>query len=455
MQGSLKLVNNYENGIVMLNKARVFQFLIVIALMINLIIGYHVHSAVFKRSGEDKGYKAIRQFARVLRLIRTNYVDDTKIEYDELIYGALQGMLSSLDRFSSFIEPDEYKMMMEETEGEFGGIGVVISIKDNVLTVVAPMEDTPGMRAGIMANDKIVRVNDKETTNLTLEQAVDLVKGRPGTMVDITVFRPSTRETKTFSIQRGIIELNTIKDARFIEPGIGYIRITQFNEKTVSTLRDSLNGLNKDKINGLIIDLRNNPGGLLSSAIHVSSLFIPRKQLIVFMEGRQESQKQEFHSSSEEKFLDFPIVILINEGSASGAEIVAGCLQDYGRALLVGAKSFGKGSVQSIIELNDGSAVRITTANYYTPGKRVIHENGVEPDFVVDISEEDSHKLSLQRAGAAGDVVDETEEIEDLQLMRSLEVLKDLIIATRGKKKDYARIVTSVKEVRDKKVKEH
>ncbi len=435
----------------MSGKVKILYRCIIIGLLINLIIGYHVHSAIFKNSGEDKGYKAIRQFATVLKLIRKNYVDDSKINYDELIYGALQGMLSSLDRFSSFIDPDEYKMMMEETEGEFGGIGIVISIKDNVLTVVAPMEDTPGMNAGIMANDKIIKVGKKETAKLNLEQAVNLIKGKPGTMVDITIFRPSTKKTKTFSIQRDIIELKTIKDAHFVEPGIGYIRVTQFSEKTAGALKQSLNELNNERLKGLIIDLRNNPGGLLSSAVDVSSFFIPHKQLIVFTEGRQESQKQKFLSSSEKKYLDFPIVIMINEGSASGAEIVAGCLQDYGRALLVGEKSFGKGSVQSIIELDDGSAVRMTTSKYYTPSKRVIHENGVEPDFVVDISEEDSYKLSLQRSRIMGETLDDVAKIEDLQLNRSLELLKGLLIMSHGEKKDYAKIIKSVEQVKEQK----
>ncbi len=435
----------------MSGKVKILYRCIIIGLVVNLAIGYHVHSAIFKSSGEDKGYKAIRQFASVLKLIRKNYVDDSKVNYDELIYGALQGMLSSLDRFSSFIDPDEYKMMMEETEGEFGGIGIVISIKDNVLTVVAPMEDTPGMKAGIMANDKIIKVGAKETAKFNLEQAVDLIKGKPGTMVDITIYRPSTKETKAFSIQRGIIELKTIKDAHLVGPGIGYVRITQFSEKTADGLEESLSKLNKEKLNGLIIDLRNNPGGLLSSAIDVSSFFIPSKQLIVFTEGRHEAQKQKFLSSSGMKYLDFPIVVMINEGSASGAEIVAGCLQDYGRALIVGEKSFGKGSVQSIIELDDGSAVRMTTSKYYTPSKRVIHEKGVEPDFVVDISEEDSHKLSLQRSRIVGETVDDVEKIEDLQLSRSLEVLKGLLIMSDGEKKDYAKIIKSVEQAKEQK----
>ena len=440
---------NYES---MTKKRKIIYYCALISLLINTVVGYYVHAAITNKSGEDKGYKAIRQFASVLKLIRKNYVDNSKVDYDELIYGALQGMLSSLDRFSSFIPPKDYNLMREETEGEFGGIGVVISIKDNVLTVIAPMEGTPGMRAGIMANDRIIKVEDKETANLTLEQAVGLIKGKPGTQVNLTIFRPSTNETKTFSIERGIIELSTIKDTHFIEQGIGYVRVTQFNEKTIAALEKSIAELNEENLKGLILDLRNNPGGLLSSAIEVSSLFIPHRQLIVFTEGRQDSQKQDFFSSSGTKYLDFPIVIIINEGSASGAEIVAGCLQDYGRALLVGETSFGKGSVQSIIELDDGSAVRLTTAKYYTPSKKVIHEHGVEPDFVVDVTDEESYKLSVQRSRLKNIGHEEANEnnvddlIEDLQLTRSIEVLKGLIIMSHGEKKDYAKIIKSLEK---------
>ena len=355
-------------------------------------------------------------------------------------------MLSSLDDFSSYIDPQEYERMREETDGEFGGIGVVISVEDGELTVVAPMEDTPGQKAGIRTNDRIIKIGGQETIDLSLDQAVNLIKGPPGTPVELTIYRPSTNETKVINVERGIIELKTIKDVRHIEPGIGYLRITQFNDKTANSLQKKLQKLEAKGLKGLIMDLRNNPGGLLTSSIDVSSLFIPRRQLIVYTEGRPNSVRQEYKSSSEKKFLDFPIVILINEGSASAAEIVAGCLQDYGRALLVGEKSFGKGSVQSIIEVDDGSAVRITTAKYYTPGERVIHEKGIEPDFVVDISDETSQKLFMQRSRLTSvDDIEDTETIEDLQLSKGIEVLKDLITTNETQAKDYARVIKSKK----------
>ena len=430
----------------MTNKIKILNYLLITTLAVNLLFGFQVYSAIEKETGEEAGYKMMRQFASVLKLIRKNYVDESKIGYEDLVNEALEGMLSSLDDFSSYIDPQEYERMREETDGEFGGIGVVISVEDGELTVVAPMEDTPGQKAGIRTNDRIIKIGGQETIDLSLDQAVNLIKGPPGTPVELTIYRPSTNETKVINVERGIIELKTIKDVRHIEPGIGYLRITQFNDKTANSLQNKLQKLEAKGLKGLIMDLRNNPGGLLTSSIDVSSLFIPRRQLIVFTEGRPNSVRQEYKSSSEKKFLDFPIVILINEGSASAAEIVAGCLQDYGRALLVGEKSFGKGSVQSIIEVDDGSAVRITTAKYYTPGERVIHEQGIEPDFVVDISDETSQKLFMQRSRLTSvDDIEDTETIEDLQLSKGIEVLKDLITTNETQAKDYARVIKSKK----------
>ena len=417
-------------------------------LLTNLFVGYQVHSAIGKTSGEDQGYKMLRRFTSVLKLIRKNYVDETKIGYEDLVMGALGGMLTSLDRFSSYIDPDEYEKMKEETEGQFGGIGIVISVKDEMLTVVAPMEGSPGMEAGIVANDQIIKVSGQNTASLSLDQAVGLIKGEPGTTVEITIHRPSTGDTMTFSVERAVIELKTVKDAQIIEPNVGYIRITQFNEKTAASLDTEIKSLSKEGMTSLVLDLRNNPGGLLTSAIEVSSLFIPRRQLIVFTEGRQEARKQEFKSLSGSKYLDFPIVILINEGSASAAEIVAGCLQDYGRSLIVGEKSFGKGSVQSIIEIDGGSAIRLTTAKYYTPSKKIIHEHGIDPDFVVDISDEDSQKLTLQRSRVEGifEGNDEKDDLVDAQLQKATELVKGLQAMSQGRNKDYARVVNPIKD---------
>lgn len=430
-------------------RAKLFFSIATLILVTNLVIGFRVQSALADASGEELGFVAMRKFAQVLKLIRKDYVDEGKIDYEHLIEGALNGMLASLDRFSSFIPPDEFAKMREETEGEFGGIGVVISIKNDVLTVIAPMEGTPGMKAGIMANDQVIKIDNQDTADLSLDQCVNLIKGAPGTTVTLMIFRPETKETKTFTIERAVIELTTVKNSAVLEGGIGYVRITQFNEKTSPSLGAELKALRQKDIQGLILDLRNNPGGLLTSAIEVSSQFIPEGQLIVFTEGRRESLRQDFLSLSGEKFPDIPVVTLINESSASAAEIVAGCLQDYGRALIVGEKSFGKGSVQSIVELDDQSAVRLTTAKYYTPSKRVIHEHGIEPDFIVDITDDESHKLALQRSRAEGlEAPPESPEppIEDRQLARAKEIIKGVVAMSAGNKLDYAKVIRTMEQ---------
>jgi carboxyl-terminal processing protease len=248
------------------------------------------------------------------------------VSYGDLITGALNGMLGSLDRFSSYIPPDGYQKMREETEGEFGGIGVVVSARDDLLTVVAPMEDSPGMKAGIKAGDQIIQIEGEDSTDMALDEAVNRIKGKPGTKIQLTVFRPSTEQAIEFEVERAIIEIATVKDAKYIEPGLAYVRVTQFNEKTSDALEEAIDKLqNQDEMKGLVLDLRNNPGGLLTSAIEVSSHFVEAKKLIVFTEGRPGTEKDEYYSQRGAKFLDVPMAILINGGSASAAEIVAHC----------------------------------------------------------------------------------------------------------------------------------
>jgi carboxyl-terminal processing protease len=406
-------------------RARLIFAVTSIVLIGNLVFGVRLYSDVVRENGNDLGYREMRRFTAVMNLIRKNYVDEEKVSYSELISGALDGMLGSLDRFSSYIPPDGYQKMREETEGEFGGIGVVVSARDDLLTVVAPMEDSPGMKAGIKAGDRIIRIEGEDTTNISLDEAVNRIKGKPGTAVKLSVFRPSTEQEIDFEVERSVIEIATVKDAAYIEPGLAYIRVTQFNEKTADALEEAIEELAEEQeMKGLVLDLRNNPGGLLSSAIEVSSQFVPAKELIVFTEGRPDTRREDYISQRGAKFLDLPMAILINEGSASAAEIVAGCLQDYGRATLVGETSFGKGSVQSIIEQDDGSAVRLTTAKYYTPSRRVIHENGIEPDIIVDISDDIAAQLYQQRTRPAGALPEGQPDLEDPQLARALQIVQ-------------------------------
>ena len=408
---------------------------LVTVLVLNLVIGFRVYCAIARETDEEEGLHRLRQFVTVMRLIQKHYVDKTDVAYEKLVYGAMNGMVGSLDRFSSFIPPAEYTDMREETEGEFGGIGVFISIRNDRPTVIAPMPGSPGMKAGLQAKDQIVEVDGVLTTDLPLPDAIRMIKGEPGTSVSLLVYRPETNKTFKVEIVRAIIEIQTIRRSEVLPGQIGYLLITQFNENTADELSETLTQMRHDGIRGLIVDLRFNPGGLLTSAIDVSSMFVEHRKLIVFTEGNKRTKKQEYNSLPGEKFSDLPCVLLINEGSASAAEIVAGCLQDYNHAVLIGEKSFGKGSVQSIIELDDGSALRLTTSKYYTPGRRVIHNNGIEPDVIVDISDEDAGQLhrQLSRPDGAEPEPDEPENIEDLQLDQGVEIVRDLIRRTSGK----------------------
>ena len=397
----------------------------------NLMVGARLYSQVPATGGGDNAYEEMALFTKVLEQIREHYVDPAKTTYQNLIYGALRGMLESLDSHSQFLDPEMYADMKDDTAGEFGGLGIVISMKDNVLTVVSPMEDTPGFRAGLLSGDKIIEIDNTSTDGLSLSEAVKKLRGPPGTKVVIRILRPKTQELLTVEVVRAKINVPSVKDVKMLEEGIGYLRIVQFNEPTANALQDALDQLEKEGLQGLIIDLRNNPGGLLTSAIEVSEKFLKRGALIVYTQGRNEKPQQTFRVKGRYHYLDFPMVILVNGGSASASEIMAGALQDQQRAILVGEKTFGKGSVQSVLPLDDGSAIRLTTAKYYTPSKRFINEHGIEPDIVVPMSPEDWQNLLIQRAGDEGTPPEEGGELEnvhDVQLDRAIDVLKGVMI---------------------------
>ena len=402
------------------------------ALLGNLVLGARINAQESPFTEREQAYDKIALFTKVVEQIREHYVDEEKIPYKELIYGALKGMLQSLDTHSQFLDPEMYSDMRDDTAGQFGGLGIVISMKDSVLTIVAPMEDTPGFRAGLLAGDKIIEIEGDSTEGLSLQEAVKKLRGLPGTEVNIKILRPKTHEVKEVSVVRAIINVPSVKDAKILEQGIGYLRITQFNEPTAAALQEQLEDLLSRDLKALILDLRNNPGGLLSSAIEVSEKFLKRGELIVYTQGRAEDQKQSFRAKGKIHYLDFPMAVLVNQGSASASEIVAGALQDHQRAILVGEKTFGKGSVQSILPLDEGAAIRLTTAKYYTPSKRVIHERGIEPDIVAPVSPEDWRKLSLKRSRPANADPEEGEEddaeVVDAQLERAIDVLKGIMI---------------------------
>ncbi len=332
-------------------------------------------------ASSEEIYQKLRLFSEVLDIVQKSYVEE--VNPKDLIYGAIRGMLGSLDPHSSFMTPDDYKELQIETKGSFTGIGIEITIKDGILTVVSPIEGTPAYRAGIKAGDKIIKINGKPTKNMSLFEAVKLLRGPKGTKVTISILREGWTELKDITIVRDVIPIISVR-SRTLEPGYGYIRISTFQEKTSRELRKALEKLEKENnpLKGLVLDLRNNPGGLLDQAVKVADEFLDRG-LIVYTNGRLKNQSMKFEATPNRHPHPYPLVVLVNEGSASASEIVAGALQDHHRAIIVGTQTFGKGSVQTIIPLEDGSAIRLTTARYYTPSGRSIQAKGITPDIIV------------------------------------------------------------------------
>jgi len=377
-------------------------------------------------------YDAITLFTKVLEEVHRSYVNTNEAGYDSLIRHAMTGMLQDLDPYSQFMDKDTYQDMKDDTEGRFSGVGLVISMKDGMLMVVAPMEDTPAFRAGILSGDVITEIAGKETREMSLSDAVKLMRGDAGTEVNLKSIRPATHEANEYTIVREEISVASVKDAKLLEDRIGYVRITQFNEPTADDLKAELKKLSAQNMQALVLDLRGNPGGLLTSAAGVAELFLPRGDLIVFTKGRTETQDQQtFKSSGSTHYSDFPMVILVNGGSASASEIVSGALQDHKRAALVGEKTFGKGCVQSVLPMEDGAAIKLTTALYYTPSERVIQDHGLEPDVKVEMNPEDLFKIRLKQAqqdGEADKSLPVEPEVRDIQLDYAIGTLKGMMI---------------------------
>jgi len=387
----------------------------------------------------DDLYKELELFSDAVSVIRADYVEEKKSK--ELIYGALKGMLASLDPYSQFMDPDTYSEMKVETEGEFGGIGIEITIKDDLLTVISPIDDTPAYKAGLKAGDKIVKIDGAVTKDLSLVEAVKKLRGKPGTDVNIIALRESEKRLLEFTITRAIIKIASIKRSEMLEPGIGYIRLAEFQENTPKDLSEALKKLETENLKGLILDLRNNPGGLLDVAVDVGGKFLEEGKIVVSTKGRVEAQNVEFKSKNKNNNRNYPMVILINGGSASASEIVAGALQDYKRAILLGTKSFGKGSVQTVVPMSDGSAVRLTTSKYFTPKGRSIHGEGIIPDIVVKYEERAQkdkevdketallEKLIEGKENTAEEKATEKKKKElDNQLLSAIDVLKGIVL---------------------------
>ena len=402
---------------------------------VNLVVGAKIASRADKTNDTDSvAFEKMQLLTEVMMLIRQNYVDEDKTQYKDLLYGALRGMLQSLDVHSQFMEPKMFSDMKSDTAGEFGGLGIIIGMRDGVLTVIAPMEDTPAFRAGIMHGDKIMAIDGASTENISLQEAVRKMRGEPGTKVKIKILRIKPQEVKEVEIVRAIIKVASVKGTAILEDHIGYVRIVQFNEPTADALQQALEELAAKGMNALVLDLRNNPGGLLNSSVDVSQKFLKNGSLVVSTKGRKGAVGQfEYLARGSHHYLDFPMVILVNGGSASASEITAGAMQDHHRAIIVGEKTFGKGSVQSVLPLDDGSAIRLTTAKYYTPSGRTIHEIGVEPDIVVPMAPDQWRKVMLKRSREEIGDVEENAEIKpdtgpvvDIQLERAMDVLKDI-----------------------------
>jgi len=416
-------------------------------LIFNFVVGVKVFTSRAAADSDDAGYENLTVFTRALQLIRQDYVDANKIGYRDLTYSALRGMLGSLDPHSQFMEPTDFREMQNETRSEFGGLGIVVSTKDGVLTVVSPMEDSPGFRAGISPGDQILRINGTTTEKMSLQDAINLLRGDPGQKATLTIFRPSTKETRDYPLQREVIKVASVKDAKILDQSItgnfkiGYVRITQFNEPTAQELDQKLNELQAQGMQALIVDLRYNPGGLLMSAVDVCGLFLPLRTMVVYTEGRDASQRREYFTSKNEKQRpNFPVVLLVNNGSASGSEIVAGALKDLNRAILVGDTTFGKGSVQSVIQLPDGAALRLTTAKYYTPSKQVIHEKGITPNIKASLTADQERALLLRHRDGllSPDEQKFVDDQKDPQLDRALDALKGAMIYNQNDKQPQA-----------------
>ena len=388
-------------------------------------------------STDENGYSEIATFAKAVELIRQDYVDGQKVSYHDLINAAMKGMLSSLDPHSQFMDPDDFKDMQDDTRSRFNGLGVEVALKDGLLTVVTPMEETPAAKAGILAGDEILKINGASTERLSLQDAVDVLRGEPGQKITLTILRPSTKEIKDYALERKEIKVHSVKGGQLLDPEltgpfkVGYVRIVQFNEPTAEEFGKTLDSLQKQGMQALVLDLRNNPGGLLNSAVDVLGQFLPPNTKVVSTQGRASSQQHEYSTPGGAKERPgFPLVVLVNEGSASGSEIVAGALKDLHRAIVVGETTFGKGSVQNVMQLPDGSALRFTTAKYYTPSKTVIQGNGVVPNILVPLTPEQDRAVASLRNNDKIQPAEATRLIksQDLQMMRAIDALKGVMI---------------------------
>jgi carboxyl-terminal processing protease len=364
-----------DGDMIRINKKK-FLLMALVLILSGILIGQGLVQA------KSDTYDELKAFTQALELIKRNYVEEPNAR--EIIQGAIRGMVSSLDPHSSFMAERAFKEMDMDIRGEFQGVGIQIGIKNSQLTVIAPIEDTPADRAGLAAADKILKINDEWTKDMTIEDAVDRMRGPKGTPVRLLIQREGWEKPREFKIIRDVIKVQSVK-ARMLDSQIGYIKITQFQGLTGAEMEKALKKLMDTGMKRLVLDLRNDPGGLLDSSVDVSSMFLPKDKLVVYLQGRNASERKDYLSTGSPLYREYPVVVLVNAGSASASEIVAGALQDSKRAVIVGTQTFGKGSVQTVFPLEGGTGLRLTTAKYYTPSGRSIQNVGITPDIEVKL----------------------------------------------------------------------
>ncbi len=376
----------------------------------------------------------------VMRLVNENYVDEKAATYDQLARTALHGMIETLDPHSQFLEKKDNEEFEEDLTGEFGGVGIQVETRQNRIVVIAPLAGTPGERAGIQRGDEIVSIDGKVVESAgNIDGIVGRLRGKPKTKVMLSLYRPSTQGTLNLTLVREIIKIESVRGVQMMDGGIGYVQLTEFSDHTAAQFRRAIESLLRRGMNSLIIDLRNNPGGLLDAAVEVAEPFFRKKELIVYTKGRKPTDREDFRSESDIAPVTVPLAVLINAGSASAAEIVTGALKDTGRAIVIGERSFGKGSVQSVFKLENGEGLRLTTARYYTPGGATIHERGITPHVEVVMTPEEDTRLARQRSRP--DITDPAafkerfgfEPVIDRQLETAVAMLKGVrLFAERG-----------------------
>ncbi len=411
-----------------------------VLVLVAITAGFGLAQFAAKHSGAPSWWpdrerdRQARYFKDVLQLVKENYVGDTPAGYADLTRAALDGMVTQLDPHSRFMLADEFRETEEELTNAFTGVGIQVEQRDNAVVIVAPIPGTPAERAGLRRSDRLVKIDGQPLVTPTLESTIKLVRGEPGSLVTLTVFRPSQSKTIDYPLRRERIRLDSVRLASLRPGRIGYLQITQFSERTGKEFETALEGLEQQDLRALIIDLRNNPGGLLDAAIEVCDQFFDKDELIVYTQGRTPESRDNHHAHGGHRRRTYPVAILVNGGTASAAEIVAGAMRDTKRAVIVGEKTFGKGSVQSVIELDNGEGLRLTTARYYTPSGITIHEKGIAPHVELEVSPDDEARLRVQQARSdlSGSSEDDVTPITDLQLAAAEEVLTGLL-ATQAK----------------------